>query len=227
MPTLKSDLLYLLRCLAVLVGTGILFGCAFSAVLIEINRSHNIMEGGLVEGVQVTVLLAAGIVYLVQAVHDRRPVGCVLAGLAVLSMALREMDGFFDRALWHGAWFYLVCIVWLGIAVYMARHFRAAVGQVRDFAGDSQGMMLFIGVIFAAVVAQIVGYKEIWNAMFDVDPYNAIDRAALTKEQDVARHIKNAVEESFELGSYLLILASTFLPKLLSRKSPEPRSPEG
>ena len=75
----------------------------------------------------------------------------------------------------------------------------------------------------AVVVAQLIGYKEIWNRIFDVEVWKdahdaALERGASAVEIDIARHAKNTVEEAFELGSYLLILGSALVPPLLRRK---------
>ena len=105
----------------------------------------------------------------------------------------------------------------------LLRAFDRTAAELAAFAATPQCLLFVAGLVFAAVVGQLIGYKELWNRIFDVEIWT--DAAAphlqadghLPGDIDVVRHVKNTVEESFELGSYLLILASAILPPLLRR----------
>ena len=136
---------------------------------------------------------------------------------------LAELDGLFDRVLFHGAWGLVDAFVLAAMAAVLVRAFDRTVAELAEFAATPQCLLLVAGLVFAVVVAQLIGYKEVWNRIFDVEIWT--DAAAphlredghLPGDIDVVRHVKNTVEESFELGSYLLILASAALPPLLRR----------
>lgn len=225
-PETRSSLLFLVRAAAVFLGAAIVSGAVFLLVLFEINRKGNIVEGGPVEMLQVSVLGLSALAYASQArcrPAMRRAFSVV--ALATFAMCLRELDGLFDRLLFHGAWALLDAVVLVAIVAVFVRAAGRTVSELADFAATPQCLLFVAGVAFAVVVAQLIGYKELWNRLFDVEIWT--DAAALHLQEDgrlpgdidVVRHVKNTVEESFELGSYLLILASATLPPLLSRKS--------
>ena len=109
------------------------------------------------------------------------------------------------------------------------RRFSRTVDHLARFVSTPQCLLFVAGVAFAVVVAQLVGYKEIWNRIFDVDIWNdacaarLLDDGRLPHDLDVSRHVKNTVEESIELASYLLILGSAVIPPLLRSGAPESR----
>ena len=226
-PECKSDLLHLLRSAAVLAVAARAAGVTFYGLLLEIRQEKNVLEGGIVEMSQIAVLGLASLAYAIQAFRDREA-GRALAmvSLAVLAMGIRELDGFFDRITGdHSFWLYIDAAVLLAfLAVPLLRPGRT-LGQLARFVGSSQCLLLVVGVIFAAVVAQLIGYKEIWNRIFDVEIWqearsaNLLESGHLTFEANIPRHVKNVAEESIELGSYLMILGSAVLPPLLRRRT--------
>ena len=228
-PETRSSLLFTVRSAAVFLAAAVVSGFAFGMVLFEINRKGNIVEGGPVEILQVSILGLSALVYALQA--RRRPAlrrAFALVALASLAMGLRELDGLFDRLLFHGAWALLAAFVLAAMVAVLAGAFDRTVGELAAFVQTPQCLLFVAGLAFAVVVAQLVGYKELWNRLFDVEIWN--DAAAphlqedghLPGDIDVVRHVKNTVEESFELGSYLLILASATLPPLLRRGAKSP-----
>lgn len=226
---LRSNLAYLLRASAVFVAAAVVSGFAFRMVLFEINRNGNIVEGGPVEMLQVSILGLSALAYALQA--WRRPAlrrAFSIVALALLGMGLRELDGLFDRLLFHGAWGLVDAFVLAAIVAIFVAAFGRTVAELAEFAATPQCLLLVAGLAFAVVVAQLIGYKEVWNRLFDVEIWT--DAAAphlqedghLPGDIDIVRHVKNTVEESFELGSYLLILASATLPPLLRRREKNP-----
>ena len=223
-PETRSSLQFLARAAAIFAAAAVLSGVAFRMVLFEINRNGNIVEGGPVEMLQVSILALSAIAYALLA--WRRPAmrrALAIVALTTLAMALRELDGCFDRLLFHGAWGLLDAFVLAAIVVVLLRAFDRTAAELAAFAATPQCLLFVAGLVFAAVVGQLIGYKELWNRIFDVEIWT--DAAAphlqadghLPGDIDVVRHVKNTVEESFELGSYLLILASAILPPLLRR----------
>ena len=81
----------------------------------------------------------------------------------------------------------------------------------------------------AVLFAQGVGSKQVWRHVFDVPFWNdaiaplRTPEGELPGEIDVFRHVKNTVEESFELASYLLLFASAALPPALASRLAGPR----
>lgn len=213
MEKTKSDILYLIRVGLVFLATTLLCGAVFAVVLREINFHQNILEGGLVEKTQAIVLLVAGIAYVAQATCRNDIVNArVLSALFIFTMLVRECDGFFDRITGnHNFWFYIVCAILVFAIVYALLDWRMTLSCLTNFVKTEQFLMLAIGAIFAIVIAQLIGYKEIWNTIFDHPELG-------THEAALARNVKNTVEESFELASYLIILASSFLPQCLRQK---------
>ena len=231
-PETRSDCLYLLRVAAVFLVAAVAAGAAFYTLLLEIRQHQNVDEGGFVEVAQLVVLGLAAATFAVQAAR-RRETGRALAlvSLAVLAMFVREMDGYFDK--WtgdHSFWEYVDLAVLAAFAGIFLRRFSRSVAQLARFAATPQCLLFVTGVVFAVVVAQLIGYKEIWNRIFDVEIWQEAKSARLLEnghlpvDQDITRHVKNTVEESIELGSYLMILASAALPPLLRRRErPLPR----
>ena len=218
---LRSNLLYLLRATGVLLVAAVAAGAVFYSVLYEIRVFKNLNEGGIVESAQVAVLGLACLAYAIQAARSRDAgVALALVALAILAMLVRELDGLFDRLAGdHHVWSYVDAAVVLAMAAVALRRFSRTVEQLARFVATPQCLLLAAGVVFAVVVAQLIGYKEIWNRIFDVEVWKdahdaALERGASAIEIDIARHAKNTVEESFELGSYLLILGSALVPPL-------------
>ena len=153
-----------------------------------------------------------------------------MVALAVLAMFVREMDGWFDVLTGdHSFWSYVETPVVLAFVAIPVRRFSRTVDHLARFVSTPQCLLFVAGVAFAVVVAQLVGYKEIWNRIFDVDIWNdacaarLLDDGRLPHDLDVSRHVKNTVEESIELASYLLILGSAVIPPLLRSGAPESR----
>ena len=223
---LRSDLRYLLRAAIVFVVAAVAAGAVSYTVLLEIREQRNILESGLVETTQLVVLALASLAYAVQAARSREtPRAFAVVALAVLAMTVREMDGYFD--LWtgsHSFWVFAEIPVLAAAAFVAFRRFGEAADQLARFVSTPQCLLLVTGLVFAVVVAQLIGYKEIWNRLFDVEIWqeakaaHLLDTGHLPVDQNIVRHVKNTVEESVELGSYLMILGSALLPPLLRRK---------
>ena len=130
----------------------------------------------------------------------------------------------FDRALFHGAWFLVDAGVLAAFVAVALRRPADTAAQLARFVRTPQCLLFVTGVAFAVVVAQLVGYKELWNRIFDIELWNEaraphlLEDGCLPKDLDIARHVKNTAEEALELGSYLMVLAAAVVPPLLRRR---------
>lgn len=223
---LRSDLSFLARTLALFAAAAVAAGAVFYSLLVEIRQHGNIVEGGLVETVQLSVLAVTFAAFAVQAARDREtPRALAMVALSVLAMVVREMDGLFDRLTGDRAfWSYIDFVVLLAFLSVPALRFGRTVSQLARFAASPQCLLFVTGVVFSVVVAQLIGYKEIWNRIFDIEIWNDVRAAHVLEDGklpgdiDIARHVKNTAEESIELGSYLMLLAAALLPPALRRK---------
>lgn len=224
-PELRTNLFRIGRALAVFAAVAVAAGAVFYSVLAEIRIHRNIDEGGIVETAQLAVLALAALAFAVRALRDREmPRAFALAALAALGMFVREMDGYFD--LWtgdHSAWLYVDMAVLAAMAWVALRRFGRTADHVSRFVATPSCLLFVAGLVFAVIVAQLIGYKEIWNNIFDVEIWqeakaaHLLESGHLSVEFDISRHVKNTVEESVELASYLMILGSAVLPPLLPR----------
>ncbi len=232
-PTPRNVWLRLLRAAAASALFAALVAGAALLVMFEAARSGNVTENGPVEFAQLGVLVAASLVFGLRARAAARggsgpDRAFALCGLLVLAMAVRELDGFFDALLFHGAWALVDGVL---LAVCLAVLLRPLSRTARDFADFAAGpeCPLFVaGLALAVLFAQGIGSKQVWRHVFDVPFWNdaiaplRTPEGELPGEIDVFRHVKNTVEESFELAGYLLVLASAALPPLLAPRRREP-----
>lgn len=224
--TLRSDLLRLLRAAAAAAGFAALAAGAALLVLFEVSRNGNVVENGPVELAQIALLALASLAYALRARAADATGGparaFVLCSLLVLAMTVRELDGFLDQAFFHGAWIPVVAAVLAAFLAVLLRRPAASFRDLADFAAGPECPMLLAGVAFALLFAQALGYKGLWKHVFDVPLWtDAVaplfdEEGHLPGDIDILRHVKNTVEESFELGCYLLVLASAALPPMLA-----------
>ena len=211
-----------------------LVAAAALAVMFEAARSGNVTENGPVEFTQLGVLVASFLVFGLRARAAARAgsgpgLAFALCGLAVLAMAVRELDGFFDKLLFHGAWAVVDGAVLAAFLVLALRRPSRPARARADFAAGPECPLFVAGLALAVLFAQGIGSKMVWRHVFDVPFWTeAVEplrtpEGELPGEIDVFRHVKNTVEESFELASYLLLLASAALPPALASRLAGPR----
>ncbi len=229
--SIQSDLLQILRSAAVFLFAVVLVFIPASFIFWEVRKRGNVLENGPVEFAQLALLFLSSAAYAIRAWAARRGRGparaFALCSLFLLAMCVRELDGFFDKLTGdHHFWFYIVAALALAVACIL---FRQPHRTIHDLARFSEGpeMPLFsAGAVLCIVFAQIIGYKEVWAYVFDLPIWQAaveqnLQDGQLPASLDIQRHVKNIVEESLEIGSYLMILFSAILPPALRRKSPE------
>lgn len=202
-------------------------------VLFEVARNGNVVENGPVELAQIALLALASLAYALRA----RAAGAsggparafVLCSLLVLALAVRELDGFFDQAFFHGAWLLIDVAVLAAFLAVLLRRPAASFRDLADFAAGPECPLFVVSVALAMLFAQALGYKGLWRHVFDVPLWtDAVapllgEDGHLPGDVDILRHVKNTVEESFELACYLGVLASAVLPPLLARRGAGPR----
>lgn len=157
-------------------------------VLVLRNR---VTEHSLTETAQECLLAFATCAALHRAWRDirHRGVALLLAGLCG-AMLFREMDGFFDRVLGHGAW---KAFVWPWLALTIGLAFRYRHGLMRtcgDFMGTRAYAFIVTGLLVILVYSRILGHKALWN---------------IPQEEALSRATKNTVEEGVELLGYVFL----------------------
>lgn len=230
-PTPRNVWLRLLRAAAASALFAALVAGTSLIVLFEVARHGNVVENGPVELAQIGLLALASLAYALRARAANASGGpahaFALCGLLVLAMAVRELDGFLDQAFFHGAWLAVDAGVLAGFLVLLLHRPAASFRDLADFAGGPECPLFAVSVALAVLFAQALGYKGLWKHVFDVPLWtDAVaplfdEEGHLPGDIDILRHVKNTVEESFEMACYLGILASAILPPALARRRRE------
>ncbi len=221
-PSFREDFLYLLRTgLLIVLGTLLSAAAVFVATW-EVRHYQDVLENGPLEFTQLGVLALTAAVFALRSAREpsvRKPLA--LLSLTAVAMCVRELDGFFDTALFHGSWALVDAFVLLAFLAVALRGFRRTASQFAAFVSSPTFVLFLTGFLLAAVVSRILGMKDNWYQFFDFVPGDGSDALNPITGNSVRRCVKNAVEESFELGSYLVILASALFPPLLRRQPPK------
>ena len=180
----------------------------FMHFLSSIYHGDTFAEHGIVENIQLGLLISSGIIFLVQ-LRLRPEYACVLWLLASCSFlaACRELDMFFDHHLPYISW--RIGFIFPLIAFYQAWRYKHSLKKtlIRFFTSPSFYIMgCAIGIIIP--IAQCIGHRP-----FIVNILGA-DHVAATKE---------LFEEACEAMGYMLILLSSIecyfsLPKTVKIK---------
>ena len=218
---MQSPMRRLGRALAVYAGTAAFLSAMAGAVVFEVFAARDVPECGLVESLQASVLLLASAAWFSEAAKGGRGIAggdraLALVGFATFAMFVRELDRFFDVALQHGAWAAIDAAVLAAAAVVMAKNRRKTLDDVAAFATTPRALMTFLAVFSAVAFSQLLGWKGIWRSVFDNELWESVKGRILVYDQDVARHVKNVVEESVELFSYSMLLVVAVVPRLLA-----------
>jgi len=194
--------------IARLASYSLIAGLALQAVVVAAaaGDAHALFsEDGALEIAQ--MLLAAGAAALLIGAAARGPEAralLVVLGLGAVFAAIRELDGFLDRAITKGAYkAFEVPVVVAAAAVAWRRRARLA-GDVASLLAGPAAYLLFFGAFVVLVHAQVLGQKELWHAVVvDVD----------------SRLTKKAFEECSELMGYLMIAFGALEAWLWARRS--------
>lgn len=169
-------------------------------------------ENGCVEIAQVAILILSGILFAVAArrsarAADGRAPALLLVVLGIATMAVRELDGFFDTAVSHGSWKLFVAPFGLAALVLCARRRRVLLDSLVTLLRTRAGHALELFALTLLAFSRTIGMKVLWNTLFAAADFG------LSAEQleHIARTAKNAMEEGTELFAYLvLLLAALF-----------------
>lgn len=158
-------------------------------------RSVTFIEYGILENIQLIMLLISGGIFIAEACILKRdaPLFLVFGSLCFLA-GCRELDSFFDAHLPIISWkFAFIFPILAGI--YFCRHWRQIRGALFYFMGSSAFYLMNTAVIVGVLIAHCFGHRPM-----------IID--ALNKACD-ARLVRRMVEEGLEAIGYFLILLST------------------
>lgn len=183
---------------------GVLFGgiIAFSlAFYFEVAKLHrNISENSAVEILQLALLTAVGFMFLTRGA--RRPDwrgGMILVGGFFLCAGIRELDSFFDKLLFHGAWIPFACAVAAVCTVFAWREKTSTFDGLSAVAADRNFALLCVGMAVLLVFSRLFGGKHVWSALAELagDADGVVD----------VRFFKNFGEEVTEaLGDVIIFL---------------------
>ncbi len=152
-------------------------------------------ENGIVENMQLMLLIGASVVFFVHALIHRREktVLYILSGLCALG-ACREMDRVLDELIPVVSWKVGVLFVIVPV-VFAFRHIKEVVPSLERFLQSRCFVMLCCAFTIILVLGQLIGHK----------PY----LKAVIVDMEHLGTIKEMVEESIETIGYLLILLAS------------------
>lgn len=206
-----------------IIGTS-LFVLPVAIFYLDACSGSGVSEGRCVESAQIGALCLSGVLLSIAAWRSSRradglATALVCVSLGVGLMTIRELDGFFDKALSHGSWKWFTLPFLLGAVAIIACHRRKWLDSVAALLETRTGFLLEVFLLTLLVFSRLFGIKAIWTELFTqtITPQLTDEQAPLA-----ARIAKNAVEEVCELFAYMLLVAAS-IESLLGRRDPGPR----
>lgn len=180
-------------------------GLVLHGLVLSITQGHPAVfgEDGIIEWFHFSLMLAAAGLFL----WSWRRSGALSPILLLCSMlafvaALRELDHYSEIVLFEDAYKYPVALIAFAATYVLWKHWNELGGYIGDFSKEPAFYFLFFGAFLTAIVAQILGQGEPWQALI---------------EGSGARTVKRVVEESLETTGYVLLflgaLESFAIPK--------------
>lgn len=192
-----------------LAASFVLFALPLLLFLHDAKSGVGVAEGGYVETAQLVAILLSGLVFAAAARRascrgGRLAPALLFVALGCGCMAVRELDGFFDAAVAHGAWKVFAIPFALGAVALAVRRRAALLDSIAALLESRAGILLEVFLLALLVFSRGFGTKVLWNTLFSSMP----DRLPLDAEMagHVARTAKNAVEEVTELFAYAQLL---------------------
>ena len=173
----------------------LLMGLAFGMWgIARVYGTQTFEEYGLVENLQIGMLILSGILFLCVGGHSSfcRPLSFFFASLTFFA-SIRELDAFFDAALPTISWKFAFVFPLLGMG-YLFENRRQIRQLIFNFLNSPAFYLMLSAIIIFLPLAQCIGHKQM-----------IID--ALGGAQN-AIYVRRLVEESMELMAYTLILFS-------------------
>ena len=156
---------------------------------------YTFLEGGIVENLQLILLLVSSLIFLKEALHNEpySPLLFFFANLTTFAF-IREQDSFFEKLIpivsWKFAWFLPLFGAWN--LFRKPKNFRKIFFPFLD---SSAFQLMFIAMVVFIPFAQCIGHRS-----FIVDSIGTSDNMTI---------IRRFVEETMELMAYTLILLSS------------------
>lgn len=153
------------------------------------------LEGGIVENLQLTLLLVSSLVFLAEGFRSKlySPLLFFFASLTAFAF-IRELDSFFDKLIpiisWKFAWFLPLLGAWN--LFKKRKNFRKIFFSFLD---SSAFQLMFIAIIVFIPLAQCIGHR----------PF--IAHSIGTSDNLIA--IRRFIEETMELMAYVLVFLSS------------------
>ncbi len=160
----------------------------------DFKADHYLREGGWTENAQFLFLCFSAFCYWRGArIYQKR--GLYLVGGFIGCMAVREMDSFFDKALFHGAWTYIaLALAFFCIYLALRKGGREETGRsLAAFLQSKSYFVLAVGLIWVLLVSRVYGMGVLWRLVVD---------------RRLAGIFKNFVEESMETVGFMIIAAA-------------------
>lgn len=163
----------------------------FSAIYLD----KTFVEFGLVENLQIALLMVTALVFMVQAalLKESRSLLVFLASLCCFAV-IRELDHYFELLIPFISWKFAI-IFPLGAFCYLIRDRKQAKQSIASFIGTPAFSLMVMMMFIFIAVAQVIGNK-------------AFISNSISKLEDVAL-IRRFIEESVELIGYFVLLLSS------------------
>ncbi len=163
-------------------------------VIAKHYKAATFEENGIIENMQLYILLSAGIVFFVNTLHypHMRSISFLLASFCFFATC-RELDSFFDKSVpvisWKFGYFFPLLA---GIYGFLTLH--STIKSSLQFLSSQSFFMMCCAVIIILPIAQCIGHRPLIVSVLG--------------NHDVA-NIKQLFEECCELIGYFLILLSS------------------
>ena len=162
-------------------------------MVVTITNGHVALfaEDGFIEWIHFSLMVGAGGLFF----WSWRHTGSNSSTLLLCSMfsfvaALRELDHYSEVLLFEDAYKYPVALLAFCALYVLWKHRKTLGSEIDDFSQQPAFFFLAFGSFLTAIVAQILGQAELWQALL---------------EGPAARASKRFVEESLETVGYLIL----------------------
>ena len=179
----------------------ILYFVAIFAFVLLVNvmakhyKTATFEEHRIIENMQISFLLSAGIVFFVNTFHDKqmRAISYILASLCFFATC-RELDSFFDKLIPVISWkFGFFFPLFAGIYAFLT--FNNALKSALQFLASPSFLMMCCAAIIILPIAQCIGHRPLIIATIG--------------NIDILPLIKQLFEECCELIGYFVFLLSS------------------
>lgn len=205
---LNKDIKHIFKIICFIVLYIIFASTLMVVILTDVVANKNVIEGGLTEKIQILLIVGCGLLYAIQAYKDTSFRVCnSLVAILFSLFFIRELDAFFDNMFFHGAWFYIVLEILLLSFLYFYQDWRNILSEFVEYTKTPRFVLLISGLVSLIFLSRLIGYKDIWKALFFNIPADNIYEL-----EKYYRPFKNVAEEGVEVISYLALFLSALNP---------------